>query len=90
MAKKSTSTTTNTEASTPRSLAIAERGVNTGPEFASLMSAMMTDLIAGTITPNIANATCNAAGKLLKVVEMQHKYGKAGQPAPENVLKLTG
>jgi hypothetical protein len=89
MDKKEQSAAKSTEAS-PKSLPIAERGINTGPEFASLMSAMMTDLIAGRITPNIANATCNAAGKLLKVVEMQHKYGKTAAVAPENVLKLTG
>lgn len=89
MAKKEPSTVESIETS-PKSLPIAERGINTGPEFASLMSAMMTDLIAGRITPNIANATCNAAGKLLKVVEMQHKYGKSSSVAPENVLKLTG
>lgn len=89
MAKKEPSATESIETN-PKSLGIAERGINTGPEFASLMSAMMTDLIAGRLTPNIANATCNAAGKLLKVVEMQHKYGKSGSVMPENVLKLTG
>lgn len=40
------------------------------------MSALMTDLVTGAITPEIGNATCNAGGKLLKIVEMQHKYGK--------------
>lgn len=50
------------------------------------MSALMTDLITGCITPEIGNATCNAGGKLLKIVEMQHKYGKPNS-AP---LKLTG
>lgn len=89
MAKKEPSSTAKSEATgASRSLAIAEGGIKTGPDFANLMSAMMSDLIAGRITPNIANATCNAAGKLLKVVEMQHKYGKTGTPAPDQVLKL--
>jgi hypothetical protein len=39
------------------------------------MSALMSDLIDGSITPIVANATVNAGGKLLKVVEMQYKYG---------------
>lgn len=60
-----------------RSSAIASQGVSTGQQFASLMSALMTDLVTGAITPEISNATCNAGGKLLKIVEMQHKYGKA-------------
>lgn len=40
------------------------------------MSALMSDLICGAITPDVGNAACNAGGKLLKAVEMQHKYGK--------------
>lgn len=54
---------------------IADRGVNTGEQLASLMSALMSDLISGRITPGVGNAACNAAGKLLKIVEMQYKYG---------------
>jgi hypothetical protein len=38
------------------------------------MSAVMGDLLSGKITPASGNAVCNAAGKLLKVVEMQHKF----------------
>jgi hypothetical protein len=45
------------------------------------MSNVMSDLIDGTMEPQVAHAVCNAGGKLLKVVEMQHKYGK---PSPEN------
>ena len=59
----------------PRSLRIAEHGVRTGNEFADLMSAMMSDIISGRITPAVGNAACNAGGKLLKVVEMQYKFG---------------
>lgn len=59
----------------PRSLRIAEQGVRTGADFAGLMSAMMSDIISSRITPAVGNAACNAGGKLLKVVEMQYKYG---------------
>lgn len=48
------------------------------------MSALMTDLLNGAVTPGIGNAVCNAGGKLLKVVEMSHKYGKAN---PETGVK---
>jgi len=40
-----------------------------------MMSAVMSDVLEGKITPNVCNAACNAGGKLLKVVELQHKYG---------------
>jgi hypothetical protein len=62
----------------PRSLAIAERGVKTGTDFANMMSALMSDIIAERISPNKANATCNAGRQLLKVVEMQYRYGGKG------------
>jgi hypothetical protein len=72
----------------PRSLAISEQGVTTGKEFASLMSALMSDVIAGRVTPSVGNAACNAGGKLLKVVEMQYKYGTNGPGQGEKVLAL--
>jgi len=68
----------------PKSLAIAERGITTAQQFAGLMSALMTDLLNGSVTPGIGNATCNAGGKLLKMVELNQKYGQA---QVENGLK---
>lgn len=41
-----------------------------------MMSALMSDLIEGNVTPQVGNATVNAGGKLLKVVELQLKYGR--------------
>lgn len=51
-----------------------------------MMSALMADLIEGRITPGVGNATCNAGGKLLKVVEMQAKYGQAGRGTNKTLL----
>lgn len=52
------------------------------------MSGLMSDLRDGSVTPQIANAMCNAGGKLLKVVEMDYKYGKP-EPASTKPLLLT-
>jgi len=52
------------------------------------MSALMTDLIEGKIAPEIGNATCNAGGKLLKVVEMQLQYGHSSKTNEPRVLTL--
>lgn len=94
MAQKEQSSVAKLKASnqkvSPRSIPIAEKGIKTGPDFADLMSALMTDLICGAITPDIGNATCNAGGKLLKIVEMQYKYGKQNGVGTERTLKLTG
>jgi hypothetical protein len=62
--------------STPRAIALADKGINTGADFASVMSALLSDTIAGRVDPQVSNAACNISGKLLKVVELQHKYGK--------------
>ena len=62
----------------PRALEISERGIRTGADFANVMSALMGDLIAGRVTPQVGNAACNVGGKLLKIVEMQHRYGTTG------------
>jgi hypothetical protein len=77
-----------TQSSDPRSLAAAERGIRTGAEFASLMSHLMSDIISGRVTPQIGNAACNAGGKLLKIVEMQYKFGTQSGTAGPRVLQL--
>lgn len=73
----------------PRSLSYAEAGVRTGRDFAGMMSALMSDTISGRITPQVCNATVNAGGKLLKVVELQLKYGAPGADGLRKELMLT-
>ena len=62
---------------TPRSVAIAERGVRTADDFTSLMSSLMSDLIMQSVSPQVGNAVSSVGGKMLKAVEMTYKYGKA-------------
>lgn len=92
MATRKKGTTKGQEAptgSTARSLGIAKAGIRTGSDFANFMSALMSDLISGAVAPNIGNAACNAGGKLLKAVEMQHKYGTPDpQGGTGKVLRL--
>ena len=78
-----------TQTALARSVELAERGIHTGSQFASVMSALLTDTIAGRIDPQVSNASCNIAGKLLKVVELQYKYGKAVDGQTERLLALT-
>lgn len=54
-----------------------------------MMSALMSDLIEGRVKPGVANSICNAGGKLLKMLELQQKYGKREQDKV-NVLTLAG
>lgn len=78
----------STAKSKPRCLQVAKRGIQTGGEFAKMMAALMSDVIEGKIPPQVANATVNAGGKLLKVVEMQLKYGVQDPGKPERLLRL--
>lgn len=74
----------------PRACSVAPSGIKTGAQFASFMSALMADLVDGFVTPAVANAACNVGGKLLKVVEMQYKYGLPQQKKRAKILNLVG
>lgn len=67
---------------------IAKQGIQTGGDFARMMSALMSDVVEGKIAPQVSNATVNAGGKLLKVVEMTQKYGIPISGTPHKILKL--
>lgn len=76
-----------------RSAALARQGVSTGTEFAALMSALMSDVIEGRMSPVVSNAAVSAGRNLLKVVEMEYKYGGlVEQPQPQHrpSIQLTG
>ncbi len=68
------------EVTEPRCLKQANKGIKTAGEFAAFMSGLMSDLIDGSISPQVGNAVVNAGGKLLKVVEMQYRWGRSTNP----------
>ncbi len=76
------------KAEQPRCRIYTEPGVKTAQDFAATMSALLSDVIAGRISHRVAASACNAGGKLLKVVEMQYKYGSNGEQPGQKVLKL--
>jgi hypothetical protein len=50
------------------------------------MSALMSDVIEGRIPPGTCHAACNAAGKLLKIAEMQIRYGTRQNGADKDLV----
>lgn len=71
-------------------VAAVKGGVTTSREFSGVMSALMVDLLNGRVTPQVGNAVCNAGGKLLKIVELQHKYGTPnGEQKDQKILQLS-
>ena len=90
MARRKTNNETGTENDKePRSVAIARKGIKTSDDFANLMSSLMSDLIEGKVAASVGNATCNAGGKLLKMVDMTYKYGNPnGHSSPRKSLTI--
>jgi len=68
----------------------ARNGIQSSEQFAQCMSDLIADLATGKITPEVSNAMVNAGGKLLKVVEMAHRYGVVNQRTQERSLRLAG
>ncbi len=73
----------------PQAARLADKGIQTGADFSRVMAALLADTVSGRIEPNRANAACNVAGKLIRMVEMQHKYGKQVNGSNEKLLTLT-
>jgi endogenous inhibitor of DNA gyrase (YacG/DUF329 family) len=73
-----------------RSASRAEAGINTGEDFARVMSDLMADVLAGRVTPDVAKAACDAGRNLLKVVEMQYRLtnGRTFEEKEGAVLRL--
>jgi hypothetical protein len=49
------------------------------------MSNLMSDLLAERVSPRVGTAVCNAGGKLLKVVELQFKYGNPDDQGKKDI-----
>ena len=75
---------------TPKCVAIFDQpgGIKTSEELQAGLSAMMGDLAAERMTTGRGNAISNAAGKMLKNVELAYKYGRKDSAALIPVLRL--
>ena len=81
--------TSKSDPTSPTAAKLADSGITTGADFSRVMAALLADVVGGRIEPNRANAACNVAGKLIRMVEMQHKYGKQVQGSEARLLELT-
>ena len=53
-----------------------KQGIKTALSTVQFMNALACDLADNVVTPQMANAICNATGKALQVVAMQYKLGQ--------------
>jgi hypothetical protein len=65
-------------------------GVKNSRQLIAGLSALMGDLAAGRITNGRANAICNAAGKILTTVKLEHQYGQREAGGEGPMLALIG
>lgn len=85
MDKKNETETKTDPVQLPLSTEIARRGINTDADFAAVFTALIGDTLSGAINPNVTNAACNSAGKVLKMFELRQKYGVSS-----GALRFTG
>jgi len=58
----------------PRCLPVVQKGIRTAADCTNLMSALMSDLADGRVTPQVGNAINSAVGKLLKGLRNDDDY----------------
>lgn len=81
---------TTPEKKSPKSVALmAGEGLQDSRKCANVLGAIALDVLTSQITPQVGNTACNAIGKMLKVKELEIKYGLAEGPGQPKRLALT-
>jgi hypothetical protein len=59
-----------------------------------LMASLIPDILEGRVSTGVSNATCNATGKMLKMLELELKYsprsGGSATNGPGNLKLISG
>lgn len=68
--------------------AIAEAGITNSQQTIAYLSALIADGSAGRVTPGNMHAVCNAVGKMLRVVEMEARFGTTNPGGDQRCLQF--
>ena len=60
----------------PKSVILAKGEIRTTREYGQLMAALVSDVIQENISPTLVNAAVNAGRQMIKVAELNLKYGR--------------
>jgi len=71
-----------------RCLAVAEKGIENSRDLKRVLALLIADALWQSVPTSVANAACNATGKLLKTVELECKYGIPSHEGGEKLLQL--
>jgi hypothetical protein len=78
----------------PKCAAYLERGISNSAEFLNALNAVAADVASGRITPKQANAVNARLRSILKMVELQLKFGRSAQQTRAHLeakgLEFTG
>lgn len=64
------------------------RGVSSGRDVAALLGALIADVMTDRVTPEKAAVVCNAVGKILRLVEMEYRWGTKEDPDGRRTIRL--
>ena len=62
----------------PRSLRVFAEGIKSDADYVNAFSALMVDIIDGSLTPAAGNVVCKAGANMLHMIELKYKYGTQG------------
>jgi hypothetical protein len=90
MRKSVKPTTTVKQTEEPRSLVLlVGEGLSDSRKCANVLGAITLDVLSQRITPQMGNTACNAIGKVMKVKEMEIRYGTSSGYGEPKRLALT-
>ena len=53
----------------------SNNGIKDTADFCKLMDAIISDVLSNRMNPRTANSVVSASGRILKAVELKHKWG---------------
>ncbi len=71
---------TETPVPIPKSTEMAMRGIHTDADCAAVFTQLVGDTLSGAVDRHRTNAACNSIRQVLRMIELKHKYGSAGEP----------
>ena len=89
MARRDKNAALATKTHDSRSVKVARGGITNSREFTDLFSGLIADLAEQLVTASIANAMCNAGGKILKMVELEIRHGQQVPGATRRLLTIS-
>ena len=67
--------TPNKERRTSRD--VVTKGIRTSRDLVEALTCVFAEVVTGEMSPEVANTLCKSADRLIRVVELEQRYGRA-------------